>query len=691
MPRKNYLGVGKKSNSVGLFWQNYKEKPKPKPTIPDPFWLRDDYLPNLEKALAWQPNFYSYDELIEDLSWIPTFVFDIEHYKNYLLIMFKNVSSGKITYFEKTPNNDLDCELIEYIFKNSSIIGFNSIKYDIPMLKLAHGGASFEQLEEAQRMLINESLQPYIVLKHFKSKKVHFYLDVNDHIDLIEVCPLKGSLKTYAARLHTKQLQDLPFVPNSKLTDTRIKILRWYCNNDLNETQQIYEFLKDNKKISLRNDMSKRYNIDLRSKSDAQIAEAVISKEVEMLTGEPVEKPKQCVGDVLRYNPPSFLKFESDNLKSFFDRVVNCIFYVNEYGYIEKPVEIENENLIIGTTEYTFGIGGLHSKESKRSLLATENVGLVDIDVASYYPAVIRNQGLYPSNMGPLFLKVYGSIVDRRLDAKSKAKDKILTKEMRTLYQSMAESLKIVINGSFGKFGNRWSKLYSPKLLLQVTLTGQLSLLLLIERVELAGFKVMSGNTDGILVAYDRSRKSELDSIVLKWNNDTDFETENSEYDLIIQKSVNDYIAFTTDYKSKGKSSFGRGIDALFKNPTAFIVIKAIENYFQKGISIEETIEKETDFREFVVVRNISGGGLWIDYENGQKEYVGKVARWYYGDIESQIVTAKTGNQVATSEGAIPCLELPYNNIIPQDLDRSWYTEEAYKFLEEGGFNDLFK
>src|SRR6478609_3841680 len=67
-----------------------------------------------------------------------------------------------------------------------------------------------------------------------------------------------------------------------------------------------------------------------------------------------------------------------------------------------------------------------------------------------------------------------------------------------------ADSKKIEINGSFGKFGSKWSALYSPDLLIQVTITGQLCLLMLIEQLEAAGVQVCSANTDGIVMRYPR-------------------------------------------------------------------------------------------------------------------------------------------------------------------------------------------
>src|ERR1017187_7366641 len=140
------------------------------------------------------------------------------------------------------------------------------------------------------------------------------------------------------------------------------------------------------------------------------------------------------------------------------------------------------------------GIGGLHSAESGVAHVAGSNYMLIDRDVTSYYPSIILNLGLYPQHMGEAFLTVYRSLVERRVAAK-KAGDKVT-----------AESLKIAVNGSFGKLGSKWSALYAPDLLIRVTITGQLSLLMLIEMIELAGLPVLSGNTDGILVKCHKDR-----------------------------------------------------------------------------------------------------------------------------------------------------------------------------------------
>ena len=67
-------------------------------------------------------------------------------------------------------------------------------------------------------------------------------------------------------------------------------------------------------------------------------------------------------------------------------------------------------------------------------------------------------------------------------------------------------------------------------------------------------------------------------------------------------------------------------------------------------------------------------------------DYLGKAIRWYYatGREDFELVASKSGNRVGSTDGAMPCLDLPTN--IPQDLDYDWYITKANKVLEEIGY-----
>jgi hypothetical protein len=105
-----------------------------------------------------------------------------------------------------------------------------------------------------------------------------------DHIDLIEPQPNPFvSLKTLNGRLHGERMQDLPIDPDAVPTDEQMDILIDYClNSDLPGTENLWNSLAE--PIAMRVAIGKEYGTDFRSKSDAQMGEAMIKRRVEQAT-----------------------------------------------------------------------------------------------------------------------------------------------------------------------------------------------------------------------------------------------------------------------------------------------------------------------------------------------------------------------------------------------------------------------
>lgn len=240
---------------------------------------------------------------------------------------------------------------------------------------------------------------------------------------------------------------------------------------------------------------------------------------------------------------------------------------------------------------------------------------------------------------------------------------------------------KISCNSSFGKFGSKWSKLYSPDMLINVTLTGQLSLLMLIETLESEGIPVVSANTDGVVIKCPRSKEPLMNLIIWEWEQITGFETEETRYKALFSKDVNNYIALKNDSKVKLKGLYAP--TGLMKNPTNAICVRAVIENLTKGTPIERAVRKCDDIRQFITVRKVEGGAVWND------QYLGRVVRWYYAGLPGAIHYKSNGYTVARSEGARPVMTLP--DSLPSDIDYAWYIREAHSILEDVGVkNDLF-
>ena len=644
----------------------------------DLFFFKDDYLIQRTKAALWkapkQPRFQDQFEIVytdlpvelasyEELASIvgSACVFDVECYLNYFMVAFKFLEIGKCLVFEHNTYTDdyFDVRQLAWVMEHFCLIGYNSKVYDIPMLQLALTNATCSELYAASGKIIYDDIRVYDFQKKYKLRDPLY-----NHMDLIEVAPLRGSLKLYAGRLQTRRMQDLPVNPTKPLDEGEVIQVRTYCLNDLDNTELLFKELLP--ALKLRDEMSKEYKVDLRSKSDAQIAEAVISSELYRVNGIKCERAQISSGRTYRYRLPEFIRYRTPILRNMLEVVTKADFVVDAQGYIDMPQEIGDLKLSVGGCVYRMGIGGLHSSEKTVVHKADEDTLLIDRDVVSYYPSIILNQGLYPSHLGRAFLKVYRTIVERRIAAKNSG-NKIV-----------ADSLKITINGFFGKLGSKWSVLYAPDLMIQVTVTGQLCLLMLIEMIEDLGVPVVSANTDGVVIKCPKSRYQAVQERITWWEGLTGFQTEESRYKAVYSRDVNNYVAHKDDGHCKVKGCYGErgsaGNSVLSKNPENLICNDAVLALIETGTPIEETIKGCKDIRRFVTIRNVTGGARKSD------KYLGKVIRWYYStEMKGEINRMSTGDKVPNTDGARPLMELPLE--LPSDIDYQRYINVAQSIL----------
>jgi len=618
----------------------------------------------------------------------PQLIADTEAFPNFWCIGFKRISDGKLVVLEHSARRPLDRDRLASIMAKHETIGYNWLGYDLPMIAKALDGATNAELKEA-----NDK----IILGRLKYWQTEDALNIRiprswTTIDLMEPQPNAfAGLKALQGRLHGKRMMDLPFSPDQVLTEDEMDQVIAYMGNDLDATHNLWDALRE--PMELRAALSDEYKINFRSKSDSQIGEGIIKKRVEQITGAKVEKATVQAGSSFPFKAPAYLRFDTPDLQDVLTRLSTTQFYVQHNGKVELPPWLEDKQVTIGDTTYAMGIGGLHSTESNRAVHSDDDHVLKDFDVASYYPATILNSGLYPIALGREFLDVYRKIRDERVVAKRRAADKSLSDEERSRAKTAAEGLKISLNGVYGKLGSIYSILYAPHLMIAVTLTGQLALLMLIERAEAAGIPVVSANTDGVVFRCPRDLEATLAEITCQWEAETGFELEETRYQALYSESVNSYIAIKEDGKAKHKGPGWTGRHdgdmrmQLMKNPSMEIVRLAVGKYLSDGTPIEDTIRAGRDVRDFVTVVQAQGGGTW------KGSYLGKVVRYYWSTDGEEILYKNphptTGNykKVSKTDGCRPLMELPDDHAVPADVDYSAYIVAAKELLMDIGFD----
>ncbi len=587
-------------------------------------------------------------------------------------------------------------------------VGFNSENFDRPLIALAmdpqydvHG------IKDLATIIIEDRLRSWQTYKQFNIDFIEY-----DHIDLFEVVPgVMINLKTYAGRIGYKTMVDLPFHHDTDLTPAQCKVLETYCLNDLGVTEALFKTQQT--ELELRVEMSAEYNIDLRSKSDAQVAEAILKKRVGIGTGTK-EIPRS-----VSYKAPDFIVTDSPVINELVDLLQRFPFVLNRGNGSPTAPQFLNDEVVVGSGAYQCGVGGIHSTHDKCMYLeATDDLLLSDFDVASYYPNIMLKAGLAPKlggDKGKKFLEEYRHIYEARMEAKRAGNKKV------------ANALKICLNGTFGKLGSMFCSFYAPELMLAVTLTGQLNLLCVInELTKIKGVSVKSANTDGMLVAYKPNTRDKVLKVFAKNAKRTGFEYEETPYAKYAAKDVNNFVALKPDGKVKTKGLYTLNDPKenplyLMKNPTMDVCTRMVIDYMREGVIPNDSIDRYTDMKDFVAIRNVKGGGIqfdgykkvddWVETEPGNwrrpewsslKASVkrksrpppvdvgvggipfGRVARWYMTTNDMPPLSYLSNNsQVPKTEGARICMTLP--DELPKDLNKQWYIDEAYEILESIG------
>lgn len=662
----------------------------------------------------------------------PIAFFDTECYPNFWLLKILD-QWGNVYSFSITGNESfstLDRQRIFTIFELFTVVSFNGINYDVPMIGAALVGFDTSQLKALNDRIIVDKVK-------------HWELGVSDwkptdHIDVMEVAPASGSQKQYAGRIHCNKMQDLPYDPATVLTEEQIREVSDYCFNDLEVLRALYNALQP--QIEQRIGLTERYGIDLRSKSDAQLAEAVIKRRCEQAVGRRLYKPNIDWNMTFKYDVPGYIGFVMPQLQHALKLVSEATFRIQppksfniadlESGKcVPMPIELDKLDIPIGNSIYRMGIGGLHSSEKQASHVSNNENQLIDIDVEAYYPNLMLNSGAYPSALGETFLTIFAEIKAERVAAKAlqgKLKKQSDTSSPEYVKAKVDnEGGKIMINGTFGKTGSPYSILFAPKMLIQTTLTGQLLLLMLIEWFELYEIPVVSANTDGIVVKAPRDKLYIVDHMIKEWEKRTSLVMERTEYSALYSRDINNYYAIKPDGEVKRKGEYARGGLDEKKNPDVEICSDAVAEYLARGTPIHETVRNCRDIRKFITIQRVNGGGIKMwgisaskdtlvrdmsttleDHgweKEGRKwrrndiitdarsayetcfppqrpEFLGKVVRWYYGlNCEGSIVYASNGNTVGNSYGSKPCMTLP--DEFPDDIDYEWYLRKCNEII----------
>lgn len=374
-----------------------------------------------------------------------------------------------------------------------------------------------------------------------------------------------------------------------------------------NDVYIVAELIRMNQEeVLLRYRISEEYKVDVYSASRSTIADKVIVKLYSKFTG---LHPKAFIDTKTIRRKILVSEILSDKIAFSTPELNDILSGIRSLTLKGEKGEFDREFTFMGTS-YTIATGGLHSNEIPAVYAENSDSIIVDRDVASYYPNMIRSLKVCQKHLIPkAWFRIADTIVDERLEHKHLAKDKSLDVMERDKHATAAACLKIVANaGIFGKMGSEKSFLCDKKAMYQVTINGQLFLLMLIEKLELAGIHVISANTDGIVTIVPRELEQTADDICHWWEKHLGLELEFTYYTKYVTEGVNSYLTVKRggSSKFKGRMNPKMFLEDLSKGYNSPIVAKCVTEYFINGTPVMETLRNAKSILDFCRTQNVN-------------------------------------------------------------------------------------
>jgi len=564
---------------------------------------------------------------------------DVESYPNYLLIGIKDTlgryysidSVDKLEYF------------IPYL-DNLVFAGFNSINYDSVIVDYVIANYRYKSWEQLTKDCYKLTKQ--IIEKgdsYFKLRRSWDIPNITNNLDLSYYAQ-NMSLKELGIRMHHPILETLPINPDEKLTEDGKALIREYNKNDLDITDKLLNSVKS-RQVEAKQNLIDAFNLPLSeyAKTDGVLAEDILCEK----NRKPVNKM------IARFVNKQNIKFDTPELKDLLETIEN--YWFEDEGGFRGTLDLFGLNI-------AYGVGGLHACIDKY-----QGSNLIDIDVASYYPNIMKNNDLLPNTVRDKTV-YYNMITDRV--------------QLKKSNPILANAYKVILNSVFGKLKYFRSKLYDIESFYNVTLTGQLLMLRLCELLNEAGYKIIYVNTDGLMI--EDNGDASYKEICEAWCKEFSYELEYNPINKAWIRDVSNYIL--DEGKLKLKGDFDISPD---KKNNAYHRISwiAVQEYLLNGTPIEETIRNSRNIEDFVLYLKYSR--IYVDtkieYSDGREEPFDRVLRFYWSKSNNNRVVATkgdTGSDKVMSDGNnIGRLQNLNTFTDFDDIDYDRYINRAYEKL----------
>lgn len=356
-----------------------------------------------------------------------------------------------------------------------------------------------------------------------------------------------------------------------------------------------------------------------------------------------------------------------------------------KYSYWFDWFEADVLNVVVNGFQFDFGVGGIHGSMTESVIVSDDEYLIKDADITSMYPNLAISNNVYPLHLTEQFCSIYKDVFEERM------------KYPKTSVES--KMLKLALNGVYGDSNNKFSPFYDPQYTMTITINGQLSLCLLAEKLmSIESLSIIQINTDGITVKMKRSDEARYNEICKLWEQQVKLNLEFVEYQKMIIRDVNNYIAVSKEGKIKYKGAYNYKDLEWYKNQGGLVVKKAAEAFMLHGIDIDTFVRNHKDPFDFCLRVKVPGNSRlqletntapWIDNSEPKVALQQNICRYYVAKNGGQLIKimpplpSKPENGERRFVQAGGNLVKTCNNMkdFDWDIDYDFYIKEAVKLV----------
>ena len=502
-------------------------------------------------------------------------VVDIEVFKYDWIAIFLDTTTGEFRVF----HND-NRAVRDYVSQTGLLFcGYNNKHYDNAVLKAICCNAPPELIKQINDFIIVDERPGW---EHWFLKQNRFWFD---SFDLMDDTQVGTSLKHIEAHLgwNIEETQ-VDFNINRPLTQEEIESTIFYCKWDVKATAKLLTLRKGYLEAKLNVARAKGIpDTKALYMTNARLTAAYLDAvATERYDEREYRYPENLDQSLI---PPEVIQF--------FDRLHDTSIPSKELFKSELLLDVDG-------AEAKIAFGGIHHARPNYTEEASGNRIIRNFDVASLYPSLMVYCGYTSRNIpsAATFEEVYHT----RLKAK------------QTGDKHTANTLKLILNTTYGASLASTNPLYDPLMGRSVCITGQLYILELAMRYlrETTTVRIIQLNTDGLMISLDSEELETIYRINDEWQQSKHLILEEDKIQKIVQKDVNNYVMVFENGEVKTKGAYvtyGIPKAGAFKINNDFTIVKkAVIEYFVNGTPVEDTICRCTDIHEFQIIAKAGGG-----------------------------------------------------------------------------------